>query len=155
MHRPNFIISGGQTGADIGGLVGAKRVGIKTGGCSPRGFRTEKGSQETVLKEFGLVSHSSPNYKPRTVDNVRNSDATLICATDESSVGTRLTMILCKDANKPYLLVDPELIGSLDKVIAFIEQEKPTILNIAGNRESKSPGLAAKVAAMIHDVFES
>ena len=29
------IISGGQTGADLGALVGARRIGLETGGTAP------------------------------------------------------------------------------------------------------------------------
>jgi len=60
MFRPDRIISGGQTGADLGGLVGARRIGIETGGTAPRGYKTEKGSQVDALKAFGLIEHTSP-----------------------------------------------------------------------------------------------
>ncbi len=36
-------ISGGQSGADFGGLLAAKRCGIPTGGKIPKGFLTENG----------------------------------------------------------------------------------------------------------------
>ena len=48
------IISGGQTGADLGGLEGARDAGIETGGWAPAGYRTEIGDQEELLKGFGL-----------------------------------------------------------------------------------------------------
>ena len=51
---PKKIISGGQTGADLGALVGARRVGIETGGTAPKGFRTDRGLQP-VLRQYGLV----------------------------------------------------------------------------------------------------
>jgi hypothetical protein len=81
MFQPDKIISGGQT-ADIGGLVGAKRVGIPTDGCAPRGYKTEAGDQPEALKSFSLVERPSSNYTLRTEDNVKSSDATLILATD-------------------------------------------------------------------------
>ena len=37
------VISGGQTGADQAGLAVAKRLGIPTGGCMPKGWLTEAG----------------------------------------------------------------------------------------------------------------
>ena len=38
------IISGGQTGADEGGLMAAALLGIPTGGWMPRGFLRESTS---------------------------------------------------------------------------------------------------------------
>ncbi|MEW8027437.1 MAG: putative molybdenum carrier protein [Candidatus Thiodiazotropha sp.] len=151
-HRPSKIISGGQTGADIGGLVGAKRVGIATGGYAPRGFKTEVGPQPETLKEFGLVELPSSNYKHRTKQNVFSSDATLIVATDPTSHGTQRTIQYCKELNKPYLLIDPAT-DCHELIRVFLNNHSPRILNIAGNRESKSKGIAAKTAAIIQAVL--
>jgi hypothetical protein len=38
---PNKIISGGQTGADQGGLEGARLLGIQTGGTAPYNWMTD------------------------------------------------------------------------------------------------------------------
>jgi hypothetical protein len=151
-HRPSKIISGGQTGADIGGLMGAKRVGIATGGCAPLGYITEAGEQSEVLKAFGLNEHCSPNYNHRTKENVINSDATLILATDPESDGTRHTIQYCEKFKKPFLVIYPTL-DCLTRIQEFMDTKKPRVLNIAGNRESKSKGIAAKTAAIIQAVF--
>src|SRR5215471_5688537 len=63
-------ISGGQTGADQGGLRAAKTLGIPTGGWAPRGRMTEDGSAEELLRSFGLREFSQPGYPPRTRANV-------------------------------------------------------------------------------------
>ncbi|MBW9267680.1 MAG: putative molybdenum carrier protein [Candidatus Thiodiazotropha sp. (ex. Lucinisca nassula)] len=151
-HRPIKIISGGQTGADIGGLVGAKRVGITTGGYAPKGYKTEAGPQSEVLKEFGLVEHSSTNYKHRTKQNIISSDATLIVATDPASDGTLLTIKYCKELNKPFLVIDPTK-DCHEVFRVFLENQSPRVLNIAGNRESKSKGIASKTAAIVQAVL--
>lgn len=152
MHKPEKIISGGQTGADIGGLVGARRVGISTGGTAPCGYKTEVGDKPKELKSFGLIASRSPNYKDRTRENVVNSDATLIIATNPGSTGTQLTIQLCEELNKPFLMVDPNF-DCISQIRNFLDEEKPMILNVAGNRESKSKGLAALTASVIHKVF--
>lgn len=54
------IISGGQTGADEGGLEGARLLGIPTGGTAPKGYRTENGPNLTLRDTYGLVEHWSP-----------------------------------------------------------------------------------------------
>mgnify|MGYP000285953500 FL=1 len=148
MYRPDKIISGGQTGADIGGLIGAKRAGIKTGGTAPRGYKTEKGPQIQSLKYLGLVEHPSEHYRHRTQQNVQDADATLIIATSPDSDGTRLTLKFCQDEKRTYLLVDPNADSALQQIIEFIDYENPCVLNVAGNRESKSPGLAAKTSTL-------
>lgn len=59
------IISGGQTGADRGGLEAARTLGIPTGGTAPRGYLTETGPDES-LREFGLTESKSSAYVVRT-----------------------------------------------------------------------------------------
>ena len=49
------IISGGQTGADTGGLLAGKRLGIKTGGTAPPRFMTDAGTNYALHLSFGLV----------------------------------------------------------------------------------------------------
>lgn len=154
MFRPVKIISGGQTGADIGGLVGAERVGIPTGGTASRNYLTEKGPQADVLKNrFGLVMHPAPDYKLRTMENINKADAVLIFAVQPDSAETVLTIDVCEKLKKPYYLVDPFLTGVETQVAAFIEKEKPKILNIAGNPESVSVRIASRVAAIITRIF--
>ncbi len=54
--NPNNIrvISGGQIGADIGGLSAAKSLGLHTGGYAPVNFSTMKGPMLSLSKEYGL-----------------------------------------------------------------------------------------------------
>jgi len=42
-----MVISGGQTGADRGGLIAAKELGIPTGGTAPLGYKTEAGMKKS------------------------------------------------------------------------------------------------------------
>jgi hypothetical protein len=48
------VISGGQTGADQGGLRAPRACAIPTGGWAPRGWLTEAGPAP-CLEESGLV----------------------------------------------------------------------------------------------------
>lgn len=152
MHKLQKIISGGQTGADIGGLVGAQNAGIPTGGTAPKDFRTENGEQPELLKSFGLVAHERAHYRYRTKQNVADADATLIIATSPESAGTQLTIRYCKALDKPYLLIDPDVDNVL-QVRQFLEQEKLSVLNVAGNRESRSEGIYAKTVELFDAVF--
>ncbi len=94
------IISGGQTGADQGGLLAGKDLGLETGGTAPRGFITEEGSNIVLNLVFGLSESNSTRYIDRTITNVRDSDGTVIFG-DPSSVGSKRTIRTCKVENRP------------------------------------------------------
>src|SRR5690606_40779974 len=92
------IISGGQQGADFGGLLAGKDLNLETGGTAPKDYRTENGSNYKLI-EFGLKEHSSFEYPPRTKQNVQDSDGTIIFGRLESP-GSILTYNLCKKDRK-------------------------------------------------------
>ena len=141
------IISGGQTGADIAGLVSAKRCGFETGGFTSNGFETEVGKRPEYAKLYNLVDKHY-NYAQRTVENVKASDATIIFAGNISSSGTRLTLNTCIKFGKKYLL-NP----TVEEIVEFITTNNPKVINIAGNRESVNPGITARVEKMLTDAF--
>ena len=142
------IISGGQTGADLGGLEGARLAGIETGGLAPEGYRTEEGNNFDLGKIYGLVEAGAKNYNHRTIRNVIYSEGTAIFADDVHSPGTKLTINTCVDREKPFIInpTPGELRG-------FIEQHKIETLNIAGNRESKAPGIQKRVREIIFETL--
>jgi len=141
------IISGGQTGADVAGLTAAKKCGFDTGGFAANGFETENGKRPDYAKMYGLVDKHY-NYAQRTVENVRMADATIVFAANISSSGTRLTINTCIKIGKPYL-VNP----TVEEVISFIQKNNPKVINIAGNRESVTPGITARVEKLLIDAF--
>jgi len=126
------IISGGQTGVDRIGLETAKCMGLETGGTAPKGFLTELGPDLT-LKEFGLVEHRSSSYDPRTIQNVRDSEGTVLFGNTHST-GTANTIKYCIKYHKPYK-ENP----TVDELLEFIRVNKIKVLNVAGNRASKLP----------------
>jgi hypothetical protein len=97
------IISGGQTGADMGGLIAAKRLRLKTGGCAPSGYKTERGVNK-LLKDFYKLNDYGVSYAKRTSLNILDSHGTVIFADDLESPGTKLTINYCKKFNKPYII---------------------------------------------------
>ena len=145
-YRPARIISGGQTGADAGGLLAGRDLGIKTGGWAPKGWITEEGPMPS-LNQFGLIQHSSPNYPPRTRMNCQDADLVAIFG-DIKSAGTRLTIDICVADEIPYIL-NPDAQELRD----MCEMLKVETLNIAGNRESKCPGIEERVRKIVRDAF--
>ena len=144
------IISGGQTGVDLGALLAALELKIPTGGTAPKGYRTEVGQNFALKHVFKLEEHSSSNYNPRTMENVKNSDGTVIFGYNIMSTGSKLTVNICKRLNKPFK-INP----SRNQLISWIKKHNISILNIAGNRESSFPGLQDKVRDFLIRVFTS
>lgn len=147
------IISGGQTGADRGALEAAWDLGIATGGFAPAGWRAEDG----VIPEryrVGMVQGASPAYPVRTRANIEASDATLILSVGplEMDSGSYLTAKMARTLGKPcrhFARSDiPSRLG-LDLARAWIEEVNPRILNVAGPRESREPGVQAAVRAAL------
>jgi hypothetical protein len=136
------IISGGQTGADIGGLLAARELGIATGGVAPKGWLTENGSAEAFLRSFGLIE-CDDGYAARTRRNVAESDGTLLVGPHRTG-GSLLTFEVAQQLHKPLFRVDfpgpPTL--SIEEFRHWYIQYEIHILNVAGNRESHSPGIA-------------
>lgn len=153
----NKILSGGQAGADQGGLVGAVLCGIPTGGWAPKGYLTEKGCKPELLKKFGLVETASAKYPARTELNVMESDGTLLFAQNLKSVGTKLTLKNCRQHSKPYLFI-PFPSGQEEKeperIRLWIAKNDIRTLNVAGNRESVAPGIQQFTADLIVKTFK-
>ena len=141
------IISGAQTGVDIAGLRAAKKCGLETGGIIARGFETEDGFFPNYANMYDIIDKDF-DYRKRTKENVRAADVTFIFADKPKSPGTRLTIACCAALDKPYLL-NPKL----DEIVDWIRCNNPKVINVAGNRESVSPGIGARVEKLLIDAF--
>lgn len=146
-YRPSRIISGGQTGADMGALKAGRDLGIKTGGWAPKGWVTEAGPNPS-LREYGLVQHSSPNYPPRTRMNCQDSDLTAIFG-DIKSTGSKLAISICREDNIPYVL-NPDA----TELRHMCEDLGVETLNVSGNRASKDAGIEERVRKVIVEAFQ-
>jgi hypothetical protein len=176
---PIKIISGGQTGADISGLRAAKRFGLETGGWMPKGWITEAGPRPEYRELYGMKECQRPTgeqgsikdwaweaacYRERTKDNIKASDLTIVfdCSRGEGyrdlSRGTHLVLnATAKAGVQPWLIrVDlsarPEP-NRPQAVRDWLALRNPKTINIAGNRESKAPGIGAWVEAYLCEVF--
>lgn len=151
------IISGGQTGADKGGLEGARDADIETGGTAPGGYRTEKGADLTLRDVYGLTESVYSSYPPRTEDNVRDSDGTLLIG-NEWSPGSKLTKRLCQKHGRPCLLFPwktGDKLGPDDVAVLqmFVAEHEIEVLNVAGNREGTNPGIQAATRWLVCKAF--
>ena len=146
-----FIVSGGQTGADRGGLDAALAAGVPCGGWRPRRRRAEDG---TIPDRYPLRETPTADYPQRTAWNVRDSDGTAILHQGRLDRGTALTERLARRQGRPVLLLDVRSARPAE-LAAWIQKEGIARLNVAGPRESRAPGLQAAVTAFLREAFAS
>jgi len=131
------IISGGQTGVDRGALDAAIEMGIPHGGSCPSGRR--------VPDRYDLVELATDSYPARTRRNILDAGATLILTPERHPTGgTRLTAKIAQELGRPWIAADPTRPEHVARVVAWLEHVRPEVLNVAGPRESRFPGIADK-----------
>ena len=131
------IISGGQTGVDRGALDAALATGIECGGWCPSGRLAEDGE---IPERYPLKELENRNYQDRTLQNVIDSDGTVIFYFGKLEGGTKLTLIFCKRLGKPHLGLNANEIDeqrAVELIRAFTLKYPIKVLNIAGPRASK------------------
>lgn len=151
------IVSGGQTGVDRGAIEAAFDLGFPYGGLVPKGRLAEDGVVPAKFTEMEEASET--DYLFRTEHNVVHSDATLVLAPecfeksdDEPLVsgGTKKTVDFANRHGKPCATESREnpinksygLLCWLKSVKEEVCGGRPVVLNVAGPRESKCPGIA-------------
>ena len=141
------MISGGQSGADIGGVVGAFSAGHSCLFIAFRGFKPQgRDSLPSVIPyKDAVMPEWAVSYPQmllaRTQHNVELADATVVFINTmhlKDSIGSRRTMEYAQKMQRPRLLLT--LFGQSDveptaSVLSeWVQRVKPEILNIAGSR---------------------
>jgi hypothetical protein len=132
------IISGGQTGVDRAALAVAVFLEIPHGGWCPLGRRAEDGA---IPQCYQLKETDSPNYAVRTLQNVIDSDGTLILTRGRISGGTALTINLANRNRRPKLVVNLCEEHDYSSFRDWLITNQIRVLNVAGPRESSEPGI--------------
>lgn len=147
------IIAGGQTGVDRAALDAAMACGIEAGGWCPRARIAEDG---LIPRRYPLQETPSEKYSQRTTWNVRDADATLILTFGVPDGGTELTQRVAQRLGKPCVVVSlrgyPEM-GPVRQL--FYLRPGGLVLNVAGPRESRSPGIYGRSYAFLAALFRS
>jgi hypothetical protein len=133
------IISGGQTGVDRAALDVALNQGIESGGWCPTGRLDEFGE---IPDRYPLKELENGGFPERTLQNVKDSDGTVIIYSGKLSGGTEQTVRFCVEQQRPRLLIHASKIPVEEaaRLIAnFVRENKIDILDVAGPRQSEWP----------------
>jgi hypothetical protein len=147
------LLSGAQTGADRVALDWAIFRDVPRGGWCPKGRKAEDGK---IPPQYQLTETPSASYLQRTEWNVRDSDGTVIfTVAAELAGGSKRTADFAKKHGKRWLHLSER--GSYEsageRLAAFIRENDIKVLNVAGSRGSKEPGVAAFVKRTLEDAF--
>ncbi len=147
----NKIISGGQTGVDRAALDAALELGIECGGYCPKGRKSEDG---IIPEKYPLTETATDQYPERTELNVKEGDGTLVIIHKEADKGTSLTISLCRRYRKPCIVIDLSKENIEKAVLNWLTENNIAVLNVAGNRESFSPGINKKTFNFLMRIFQ-
>lgn len=149
------VRSGGQTGADRGGLDAARDCKIPIcGWCPPGGLAEDCPVPPGLMTRYPeLKEGMASGYVERTAWNVRDSHATLIVSPGglEPKSGTEMTAVFARRFGRPVLVLDGTNASEcVTEAFAWLNTlgMRGITLNVAGPRESKVPG----VYELTHDI---
>lgn len=124
---------------DRAALDVALRHGIESGGWCPAGR----------LDEFGRIPDCYPlkelengGFAERTLQNVKDSDGTLIIYPRKLAGGTAQTYRLCVEQHRLRCLIDASQVfteKAAQLIADFVRNNRIEILNVAGPRQSEWP----------------
>ncbi len=145
-----IIISGGQTGVDRAALDFAMQRGILCTGWCPRDRAAEDGA---IPLRYPLIETEDPVPEVRTEKNVMDSDGTLVIVHGTPDPGTGHTIEMAYKHEKPFFMHDLVSSGMPDVVAHWLRRFRVQILNIAGPRESLSPGIHDATVEFLIELF--
>ena len=140
---------------DRAALDAAIGLGIEYGGSVPKGRIAEDGPIDK--KYENLIELEAVNYSTRTEKNVEDADATLIFTVGTPTEGTAFTVECARKHQKRYLLIDlkeKDGMQAVTQIREWLAVRQTDVLNVAGPRESKVPGIYEKVFNILSDVFD-
>lgn len=111
-----------------------------------------------IPAKYSLTETKSKNCLVRTETNVVDSDATLVFTNGDLEGGSLRTVEFARKHKKQWLHVDLSRLDrqqAVDAVVDWLKTKCPAecVLNVAGSRESKAPGIYGLVKARMIDVI--
>ena len=136
---------------DRAALDAAMACGLPVGGWCPKGRWAEDGP---IDPRYPLRETPTAETAQRTTWNVRDSDATLVILIDPPVGGTSLTIEEARRLGKPWYLFDLSDGSHVKDVLIWLRAENVWVLNVAGPRESETPGIYEDARAFLEKLFE-
>lgn len=133
------IVSGAQSGVDRAALDAAMERGVEVGGWCPEGRTASDG---VIPAKYPVRELAGAGYRQRTKQNVMDSDGTAVFYFGFPVGGTELTIRLCIQEKKPYVLIDAEELSvdrAAEKILLFIKLQSLSVLNVAGPGADREP----------------
>jgi Circularly permutated YpsA SLOG family len=145
------IVSGGQTGADRAALDWALSHNLECGGWCPKGRKAEDGPLDA---KYPLKETPSAAYLQRTEWDVRDSGATVLFSVNPVLTGgSKRTVEFAQKHGKPCMHLCFGDDAAPEKLRAFVEDHRVKVLNVAGPRTSKEPGVGDFVMRTLQLAF--
>lgn len=137
---------------DRAALDAALRHGIESGGWCPTGRLDESGR---IPDRYPVKELENGGSTKRTLQNVKDSDGTIIIYPGKLSGGTEQTLHFCVEQRRPHELIDASNISTekaAQLIADFVCENNIEILNVAGPRQSEWPE-GYGYAAQVLDIF--
>ena len=140
---------------DRAALDVALALELPCGGWCPRDRRAEDGP---ISARYPLCQTPSHDPAERTRWNVRDADATLALLRGGAGGGTALALDHARALGRPLQIIDLAAgiaaASSLPSVRDWLQRETIHVLNVAGPRESESPGIYREARAFLLGILD-
>lgn len=144
------IVSGGQTGVDRAALDVAMERGIPCGGWCPAGRWAEDGP---IPPRYPLRETPAADPAQRTEWNVRDSDGTALLLASGAGPGTDVTREAARRLGRPLYPWRLDARPDAGHFRRWLRVHRIRTLNVAGPRESESPGIHAAACDWLRAVL--
>jgi hypothetical protein len=134
------ITSGGQTGVDRAALDAALKHGIECCGWCPAGRLDESGR---IPDHYPLKELPQGGFSERTLQNVKDSDGTVVIYFGELRGGSAETIRFCLEqrrAHKSINAAEFSVERAAEAISEFVRENEIGTLNVAGPRQTEWPG---------------
>jgi len=100
-----------------------------------------------------LKETPTAEYAQRTEWNIRDSDGTLVLTRGRATEGTAFSIEMARRLGKPCLVLDVAENPDASQVGAWGRAHQVRVLNVAGPRESKCPGIYQQAYTFLRQVL--
>ncbi len=153
MFKIEKIISGGQTGADRAALDFAIDHDMPYGGSVPKGRRTEDGR---LPVKYHLQEMPTGDYSKRTLQNVLDSDGTVIVSHGFLTGGSALTREFAIQHKKHWIHIDLKelpLQEAAESLSSWLQENEIKVLNVAGPKAGKDPKIYEATSQLLEETL--